>query len=248
MRSKQAELSGKTVVVTRARHQARELIALFEARGASVIALPVIEVVPVEPLDLSVYADCEAVIFGSKNAAELSFDHGLPIDERPIFCVGEKTRAYVATRTTAPLFSPAEHRAEALVECIEAAFGAELHGKRFLFPRAPEGREVIAEALAERGAIVEAIAVYRIAAAPPPAEAERVRLDRADVFTFASGETLRAFLEQVAGARALLEQKQVAVIGPVAAEKARALGVRVDITPKTATLEALVEAIAAQLV
>jgi uroporphyrinogen III methyltransferase/synthase len=114
-----------------------------------------------------------------------------------------------------------------------------------LFPRAPEGREVIVEALSALGARVDAVAVYRIRAAEPADAAKIAELEHADVFTFLSGETLRAFLEVVPEekARALLAKSKVAVIGPVARARAEALGIRVDFMPETATIEALVEAL-----
>lgn len=239
------ELRGKTVVVTRARAQAAEMIELLQARGATVLVFPVIEVVPIEDVQLDPRG-CDAILLGSKNAAELFFDRVSAV-ELPIACVGAKTAAYVATRTSAPIWIPDEYRAEAMIPMLRERLGS-LEGRRFLFPRAPEGREVLIDLLTEAGAIVDAVSVYRIQTAPPPSEKDRAALASADIYTFASGETLRAFLDLVPGAPELLASKTVAVIGPVAAAKADSLGIRVDVMPKTATLEALVEAIAAHLV
>jgi len=239
------------VVVTRARAQAREMIEMLEARGARVIELPTIEMVVLEDqseLDqaLRSIARYDAVVIGSKNAADVVFARasalGTTLDV-PIACVGAKTLAYVSARTKVRVIAPEEHRAEALVELLARELGAT--GKRYLFPRAPEGREVIVEELRARGATVDAIAVYRIATAASASAEQIAELERADTFTFLSGETLRAFLDIVPEqkARAMLERAKVAVIGPVAKAKADALGVRVDIVPDTATAEALIAAL-----
>jgi uroporphyrinogen-III synthase len=121
--------------------------------------------------------------------------------------------------------------------------------KRVLFPRAAEGRETLIDLLTAAGVEVSSPIAYRIAAAAPASAEARAAIARADAITFLSGETLRCFLEVVPEeeGRRLLERAVVAVIGPVAESKARELGVRVDVVPKTATLEALVEALAERL-
>src|SRR5689334_3891881 len=92
-------LAGRTVVVTRARHQSKELIELLERLGARVIAFPTIEIEAMTDLsaldralqNISTYT---AMLVGSKNAADIVFNRaaklGITID-RPIGCVGEKT-------------------------------------------------------------------------------------------------------------------------------------------------------------
>ena len=87
---------------------------------------------------------------------------------------------------------------------------------------------------------MEAISAYRIVPAPQASEEKIALLQDADVFTFMSGETLACFFDVVPGGRALLDRKKVAVIGPIAKERAEALNVRVDLMPAEPTAEALV--------
>lgn len=250
MSSKNAgNLSGRTVVVTRARAQAQELATLLEAAGAKVLECPTIAIVPRQDLPeldaaLAHIEEYDAVILGSRNAAEILFDRTpVPLATTLYACVGAKTGAYIKTRGARLILAPPEYHAEALVAALERELEW-MEGRRFLFPRAPEGREVLIDRLREKGAEVEAIEVYGIADAPPPLPELCVRLEKADIFTFLSGETLRAFLAIVPDGAALLSRAKVAVIGPIAAARAAELGVRVDVVPKAATIEALVEALA----
>lgn len=249
------ELRGRRVVVTRAAGDAPALVDRLNALGAEVIALPTIEIEPIpapDALDAALHAQARfaMLVLGSRHAidavAARAAALGLSL-ELPVACVGARTRAHALAvlPLSGEVIAPAEARAEALFAAIEARFGGALTGQRFLFPRAPEGRETLIERLEAAGAEVDAIDVYRIVPAPPAAPDVLAALEGAHVFTFLSGETLRCFFEVVpeARARALLARAQVAVIGPVARARAEALGVRVDLVPETASIDALVDAL-----
>lgn len=198
----------------------------------------------------------DVVLLGSINAAERMAARARALDvtvDVPVTCVGEKTRRRLEDSELATVFRgeqliPEVYRAEAMVERVVERFGraGRLDGVRVLFPRAPEGREVSIERLRALGAKVDPVVAYRIQVAPPASEEARAEARRADVVTFLSGETMAAFLHVLpeAEGRQILERATVAVIGPVAAEKAEALGVRVDLVPPEATVESLVAALA----
>lgn len=134
-------------------------------------------------------------------------------------------------------------RAEGIVECLVDALGRDgrLDGRRFLWPRPPEGRPVLADLLTARGASVDAVYSYRLRCPAAPSEAQPMPA----VLTFMSGRTLACFIEMWGPrARLMLASAVVAVVGPVAAEQARALDVRVDVVPEVASSEALVGAVA----
>lgn len=238
-------LAGQRVVVTRAPHQSGQFEALLQAAGAIVVPLPVIRIEPLDPTLLfeALRKPYDALIFGSQNAvalvAQWAHAEGIRLSG-PVACVGAKTAQAVAETPlfTGPRWVPPTFRAEALVATIIEQMG-ELAGRRFVFPRAPEGREVISTLLTQAGAQVDTISVYRILPAALDLEAI-ARARDADWFTFLSGETLAAFVQGVPDARSLLKSKRVAVIGPVAAEKAAALGIRVDLVPQEATVAGLV--------
>ena len=64
-----------------------------------------------------------------------------------------------------------------------------------LVARAAEARDVLPDALRERGAEVDVVALYDTVA-EPLGEAERAALGRADYVTFTSSSTVRFLLER----------------------------------------------------
>lgn len=256
MPSKGSELQGHTVLVTRAPEQAGALSDVLRARGAQVLELPTIQIVPPEsyaPLDqaLGQASTYDGLILGSKNAAQVVVDRALQLGlhwDGPIACIGEKTAQWVRGQPEifrGEVIVPETFRAEALIPVLVAHFRG-VEGRRFLHPRAPEGRESIGPGLWARGGRVEDVEAYLIRPAAPLADPERLAaLAAVDWVTFLSGETLKAFLVVVPEARTYLAARKVAVIGPVAAERARKLGVRVDLIPPEATVESLVQGLAA---
>lgn len=255
MPSKGRELEGQTVLVTRAPEQAGALSEQLRDRGAQVVELPTILIVPppsAEALDdaLAQAEGYDGLILGSRNAVQVVVARAVGLGltwPGPVACVGEKTAERVRSEPKVfrgPLIVPETFRAEALVPALVAHFGS-VEGRRFLHPRAPEGREVIGANLSAQGARVEAVEAYRIQPAPPLQDPAQLQaLAQVGWATFLSGETLKAFLGMVPEARAYLKARKVAVIGPVAAERAGQLGVRVDLVPEEATVESLVEGLA----
>jgi uroporphyrinogen III methyltransferase/synthase len=261
------KLAGRTVVVTRAPEQAGDLVALLRAEGAEVLVLPVIAIHP--PVDSASLDRAlgelarrayDLVAFASKNAvlrfverAEQDPAAGRALRSVRVACVGEKTAAVAAELGLggSGLVIPKEYRAEALVEAIgEALSPAEprnLARRRILLPRAEEGRAELVQELSGRGATVDAVTIYVAGPAAVPSPEALLSLRRADAITFLSGKSVEFFLQIVPEGRALLAGLEVAVIGPIAAEAAARLGVRVDIVPPKATAEALVVALVAAL-
>ena len=90
-----------------------------------------------------------------------------------------------------------------------------------LVARAAEARDVLPDALRERGAEVDVVALYETVA-EPLADAERAALERADYVTFTSSSTVRFFLE-LGGVRPP-DGARVVSIGPVTSATAREHG------------------------
>jgi uroporphyrinogen III methyltransferase/synthase len=151
-----------------------------------------------------------------------------------VAAVGTQTAKALAARGVPVAMVPDDQRQEGLV----AGFGALAAGTRVLFPQALGGRELLREALAQAGAVVDVVPVSETAPlaleSPPPPF---------DVATFASPSALRAFV--AACSVSALSNKVVAVIGPTTQEAARALGVAVDVVARTPSVAALVEALCA---
>ena len=132
MPSKGRELAGHTVLVTRAPEQAGALSEALMARGAQVVELPTITIVPPEsyaPLDqaLGQASTYDALILGSKNGAQVVVDRCLQLGLHwpgPIACVGEKTAQWVRGQPEVfrgTVIVPETLRAEALVPALRAS-------------------------------------------------------------------------------------------------------------------------------
>ena len=253
-------LFGRTVVVTRARAQASDLVARLTELGANCLEYPTIEVVPTEntqPLDdairnMSAY---DWLVFTSVNGVKYFFER--------LFALGEDVRALHHVRTavigpaTAGLLRehglrsdivPASYRAESVVE----AFADEkVAGRRILLPRAAEARPILPEELARMGAQVDEIAVYHTRRVTEGAAAlvDDLENNRVDMVTFTSSSTVRHFHQMLPAGRqnALMARVRTASIGPITTETAASLGFQVNITADEYTIPGLCDAILADL-
>jgi len=233
------ELSGKTVLITRAASQSAELRSRLEDLGARVIECPTIHIVPPKtwkPVDeairrLNTY---QWLLFTSANAVEQFMDR---MGERrpaiPIAVVGSATSARLNDWGLTPSLVPKEFRAEGLL----AAFPDNLVGTRILFPRAEVARELLPDELRRRGATVDIVAVYRTVKALTGSIGDILASEHVDCIVFTSPSTIPDDLHSLPAGTAL------AVIGPVTAEAAQLLGLKPDIVPVESTVSGLVEAI-----
>ncbi len=250
-------LFGKRIVVTRPREQAADLVEALEQLGANVIEAPTVRIVPPDdygPLDEACanVGSYDWLVFTSANGVD-SFFHRLqasPLDVRAltgvrICAIGPGTAERLSRHCLKVDLMPAEYRAEAIVEGLRAT--GDLHGKRFLLPRADIARELLADELRRSGAEVTEVTAYR---SVPVEENEpdvyRLLLDKTvDVMTFTSASTVRNFVRRY-GQEAvadLLSSVAIASIGPVTAEAAQQCGIRTTIMPDEYTIPGLVRAI-----
>jgi len=245
-------LSGRRVVVTRARAQASELAGALEALGAEVVQFPTIRIAP--PADeaplLRAAARAKAydwIVFTSVNGVERFWDalarqgrDARALGGVRVCAIGPATAAGLERRGIVPDVVPEEFVAEAAVRALAAA--DELRGRRILLPRAEIARAVLPRQLRELGAEVDEVDAY--STLRDGADAERVRdlLQRGEVdaVTFTASSTVRAFVE-LAGTG--LGGAKVASIGPITSATARELGLAVDLEPAEYTVPGLVRAI-----
>jgi len=248
-------LEGKTIVVTRAAHQAGEFIRLLEERGAAAVAIPTIDIVDPESWEetdraLGNLGSYDWLILTSVNGVNFFLRHareklgGLSdLESRRICAVGPRTRDAILKEGLHVDFMPAEHVAEAVVE----ESGENWVGKKALFPRAAEGRDVIPEGLRRLGAEVDVIPVYRNVLPGTSAEEFRKVLGAggADAITFTSGSTVKNFIALFpqGTAAGILAGTAVACIGPITSAAAREGGVNVDVEPEQYTIPALTKAL-----
>jgi uroporphyrinogen III methyltransferase/synthase len=124
---------------------------------------------------------------------------------------------------------------------VEALEEVPVEGRAVLVARASEARDVLPDALRERGARVSDVALYDTVAEPLGAETAEA-LERATYVTFTSSSTVRFFTES--GGR-VPDGARVVSIGPVTSETARELGLSVHVEAERHDIDGLVEALVA---
>jgi uroporphyrinogen III methyltransferase / synthase len=245
-------LSGKRILITRAREQAEEFSILLETYGAQVIAFPTIEIAPPgdwRPLDKTIEKldSYDWVIFTSVNGvrffAQRLKEKGVTraaLAGKKICAIGPRTQKELEKMGLTVHFRPSEYRAEGVAEGLKAQG---IQGKKILLPRAREARRILPEALRETGALVDEVEVYRtVKPAQGKESLETILKKGVDVVVFTSSSTVRNFMELLSDKTALNGVK-VATIGPVTGETARGYGLEPVISPSEYTIPSLVEAI-----
>ena len=250
-------LHGRRVLVTRARHQAEEFHRHLSELGAWVIDVPTIEVRPLR-VDAAVrdaigrLDDTQLVVFASANAVEIFFDmlFELRRDARALrnsrLCaIGPETARTLEAHGLRPELVSGEYTAEGLAETLG---NWDLTNARILVPRARQNRDALPAILAKRGAEVEILPVYELACPPGASVALHALFedDPVDAVTFTSTATVVNFAGSFAGDElgTLLAKTRVACMGPVTADTARRLGMRVDIIAGEYTTRGLAQAVA----
>jgi uroporphyrinogen III methyltransferase/synthase len=243
-------LHGEVVAVTRARAQASGLAERLRELGAEVVETPAIRIEP-RPVDgqlreaIDSIGEYALVCLTSPNGVQLLFDalEGGGRDARSlagatVAAIGPGTTAELARHGIRADVVPERFVAEALVEALEHV---EVEGRRVLVARAAEARSVLPDALRERGAEVDDVALYETVA-EPLSDLQLAGLDRATYVTFTSSSTVRFLLES--GARPPAGARVVS-IGPVTSATAEEHGLTVDVEAERHDIDGLVDALKA---
>lgn len=246
-------LAGRTVVVTRATSQASSLVEALTARGAEVVAVPVIAVeeaadggaaLRTAVADLAGSGTWDWLIVTSTNGADrvgpLVAPGALPAAGVRVAAIGPGTADALARHGIATDLVPDRFVAEGLLAAFPAPPSG---GGRVLLAQAAGARRVLRDGLAAAGWDVVAVEAYRTVHPSPPADVvDRAR--RADVITFTSASTVTGFVAAV-GIDAV--PPVVASIGPITSDAARAVGIDVSIEADPHTIPGLVDALVAHL-
>jgi uroporphyrinogen III methyltransferase/synthase len=244
-------LFARRVVVTRARAQASGLARAVAALGAEVVELPAIRIESRLDSDEVRRAADEIysyalVCLTSPNGVRLLFE-ALANAGRDARALANATVAAIGPGTAEALREhgviadvvPERSVTEALVEALA---DVDVSGRPVLVARAAEARDVLPDALRERRAEVDIVALYEtVAENPDPAVVEAAQ--DADYVTFTSSSTVRNFLDAV-GDR-FPPRARVASIGPVTSEAAREAGLEVHVEAERHDPDGLVEALLA---
>jgi len=253
---KKLSLTGRKILITRARDQASQFSVRLRRLGAEVTEFPTIEIVPPlswESVDRSIdrLHSYDWVIFTSANGADFfwrrmkekgkAFPHRSP----KVAAIGPATAESLKRRGLRAAYTPKEFVAEGILRGFEE-MGIE--GKRILLARARKARDVLPEGLRRKGALVDVVETYRTV--KPKGGSRRLRqlLEKGglDVITFTSSSTVSHFVELLKGTdlKGLLGKITIACIGPITAKTASDFGMSVRIQPEEYTIPALAEAIA----
>jgi len=253
-------LAGLRVLVTRGEQQSDAMIGALRELGALPVVLPTIEIAPpldAGPLEAAVdsLSAWDGLLLTSANAVEAFFGAltASGLDSRALAgvelgVVGTATAAALAKHGVRPDVVPPENVSDALAEALVAGG---VSGRRFLLPQAAQGRPTLARALREAGATVDVVTAYRTIAPthPNPDLLRRLKAGELDVLTFASPSALRNLAGMLGEEelRRVADAAVVVCIGPVTAQAAHTLGVRVDVVPGDFTVDAMLDALVAHV-
>jgi len=238
-------LAGLSVAVTRARAQASELAARLSDLGAAVVQAPAIRIVPLDGPAPSV-AGYDLVCLTSPNGVRLLFERLAAggLDARAlagarVAAIGPGTASALRSHGVIADVVPERFVAEGLVEALGG-----ITVKRALVARAAEARDVLVDALRERGAEVDVVALYETVAEPLD-EAQLAAVADADYVTFTSSSTVRFLLGSAGRGAGWRSRARLVSIGPVTSATLREHGLEPDVEATRHDIDGVVEALVA---
>lgn len=239
-------LRNKKILITRAREQASALADKIRALGGEPIEFPTIDFAPLEDFSemdraLARVDEFGWIVFTSANGVRA-------VAER-LHTLGKEPRVIASAKVAA--IGPATARAlqdlGLQVDFVPTKFLGEQiaielpieRGQRVLLLRADIASNALEHGLGARGVEVRNVNTYRTVM--PAAQA--IDLGQVNAVTFTSSSTVRNFAMLAPRAtRSILQRVAVFCIGPVTAETARELGLRVDAVAAEHTVDGLVNA------
>jgi uroporphyrinogen III methyltransferase/synthase len=246
----------KKVLVTRAKHQADELVQLLQQNGFEAVLFPMIEIVPPES-----WSECDKVIeslymydgliFTSTNGVEFFFrrlkEKNVAVGElqsKIICAVGEKTKAVLEQYGLKITFMPEKFTSLDLAKALQHQ---DIKGKTFLHPRGNLGNNSLPGNLKLLGATVDSVTVYQTVQ-PKQSEVEastsKIINKEIDILTFMSPSAVKNFCSMFMPSQFSEVLKiPVVVIGPVTFKEAASTGFKAITTVKQSTIQSLIESI-----
>lgn len=249
--TRQLPLSGKTIVVTRRKEQAKEFSDLLVQKGANVLLFPALEIVAPDS-----WRKCDAaldrlnsysgIIFTSSNAVKYFLQRvshrkkSAQIYNLELYAVGETTENEIKKSGFQAEPLPDTFSAQELAQAIAQA---SVSGKRFLFPRGNLSKNDIQAILTASGAEVDDVVVYTTQELPLNNERRNMLSEieqQADLITFFSPSSVRHSMNY---ARNIFSLKNAAVIGETTAAAARQENLNVVLVASRSTAAAFADAI-----
>lgn len=253
-----SKLKNRRVVVTRPEEHNAELRGVLEARGASVIEMPLIEITldgdeEIASEIFSMITEYDWLVFTSANGVRGFFKKFFArfkdlrwLGPCRIACVGPATRKAVEELHLEVDVVPEEHTGAALADKLIVEH--DLENLKVCVVTGNRNPDTLARRLTEEArAIVDAFPCYSADAADVSEHPslEDFRTNGADFIIFASGSAAQSFVAQAPNLR--LEktavQPRVIAIGEPTASALRKLGVPVAGVADAATPEAIADAV-----
>jgi uroporphyrinogen III methyltransferase / synthase len=247
-----APLASIRVLVTRPEDGEGGLCDQLRAEGAEVLSLPLTRLERMDPAPLrgalERMASFDWMIVTSLNGVAIVCDEleGLPggvaaMESVRVAVVGAATAAALRARGIEPAVVPLSYNADALLGAVLEA--DDVSGKRILLAVAEGARDVVPAGLAEAGADVEIVHVYRTRRDDEAAERVRALMQGpgADLVVFTAGSGVHAFGAAVG--ESACAGLPVATIGPATTMVAETYAMDVRIEASESTIPGLVHAI-----
>jgi uroporphyrinogen III methyltransferase/synthase len=250
-------LFGKTIVVTRAREQASDLVRQLSNLGAQCLEYPMIAIAPTDNFQLLDTAIHEIdtyqwIIFTSVNGVSCFFERlyhnsgdARSLGHLSTACIGPATAERLMQFGIKSDIVPENYQAEAIIEAFQKE---DIKGKHILLPRAKEARPILPVELRKMGATVNEISVYntqRVQEEKSEALISSLEKGEIDLVTFTSSSTVRNFKERlpVDQFSQLVRKTTFASIGPITSQTATKMGFQIEITADEYTIGGLIQAI-----
>jgi uroporphyrinogen III methyltransferase/synthase len=206
----------KTVLITRPESRSHELMKKLEnASNMRVIFIPLIQITPASDgyhaLDKSIcnLSSYDGLIFSSTNGVDHFYDRlelaGLDLNSLPrmIAAVGPMTKAALIERGVEEVIEAEEPGSSGLIKALKKIG---LKEKKFLFPRARDGRDDVVEWLRKRGCAVEVVEAYHTILSKDLDYKRLIDLidqDEIDQAVFASQSAVKNFIKVIGKDRAV---------------------------------------------
>lgn len=247
-------MSSWRLLLTRPAEDCAALAQSLAAAGVASSCLPLLAIEPVavdnqQRQVLEDLRDFQAIIVVSKPAARLLLeqlaDAGLQPPLHGWFTVGEATAAVLQGAGLTVSVPPRGDDSEALLALPALRQAVAMPAPRILIVRGVGGRELLAERLAEQGASVDYLELYRrcLPAYPAGTLMRRIEAERLNGLVVSSGQGFE-HLQQMAGADwPQLARLPLFVPSPRVADQARAAGAQQVVDCRGASATALLAAV-----
>ncbi|MGB8965345.1 MAG: uroporphyrinogen-III C-methyltransferase [Candidatus Cybelea sp.] len=248
-------LFGKSVLITRAGEQSDAFACALLGYGAAPIIAPTIAIVAPDDAQgadglVGGLASYDWIVFTSQNGVDAFFRRlgarngdARSLAGIEVAAIGDRTAERLASYGVRADLVPSTFISE---EVAHALIARSQLGERVVLFRAQEARDTLPQMLRDAGLSVTDVAAYKTVVAGDDAFGEKVA--RADILTFTSASTVRGYSALLGGdeaAAAAATGKSVACIGPITAQAAREIGLRVDVIASVYTTSGLLDALEA---